>query len=375
MKQASYSLVDFLKDPDFRDWVKHPDEASEIYWQEFQEKYPHQKPAVEQARQYILVLAEQTSQQLPSTDESQLMRQNIRARIREEEGVIPFTPSVANPWRWARMAASITLVLGLGLLAYWYSQSRPNQPIGYQKFLKSSSGGTALSEIRNPDTKPLTISLSDGSSVVLQPGSRLSYPNKFTQREVYLVGKAFFEVVRNPSKPFLVYTRGVATKVLGTSFSIDAPETNQPIKVAVKTGRVAVYSLDKPAATTPKATDATLNGLVLTPNQSVEYLADSHQLIRRTDTTTTFAQPGTLTVAKQSFDFDETPVSEVFRTLEKAYGVDIVYDESQLGNCSLSATLVGQPFHEKISVVCKALEAQYSFQGNQVVITGGQHCQ
>lgn len=375
MKQAFYSLVDFLLDPDFRDWVKQPNEARNTYWQQFLEQYPDQRSVVEQARQYIRVLAEQTAQHQPLETESQLMRQTIQHRIREEKNITSFSPSAGNTWRWARLAASVALILGLGVLTYRYSQRQTSQPEGYRHFLQATPVGTALSEVRNPGTKPLTILLSDGSSVVLQPGSRLKYPNQFEQREVYLVGKAFFEVVKDPTRPFLVYTRGVATKVLGTSFSIDAPETNQPINVAVKTGKVAVYSLDKPAADTHITTDATLSGLVLTSNQSAEYLTDGHRLVRKSDTLSIFAQPGTLAVAKQSFDFDETPVAEVFRTLEKAYGVDIVYDESRLRNCSLSASLVGQPLHEKLSVVCKALEVQYTFLGNQVVITGGQHCQ
>ncbi|QHV99504.1 FecR family protein [Spirosoma endbachense] len=374
MKQAFYSLIDFLEDPDFIAWVKYADEKQEAYWQHFLESYPAQKPVIETARQYILALAEQTGANQPSEAQSQSMRQTIQKHVRQEEAPMPFVQVTRTGWSWMQMAASVALALGLGATAYWYSQ-KTDQPEGYRHFTQSVPTGTALQETRNDDDTPLTISLSDGSSVVLQPGSRLSYPNKLQQREVYLVGKAFFEVVKDPANPFLVYTRGIATKVLGTSFSIDAPDTNQPIEVAVKTGRVAVYSLEKSESTNPKTTDSEQNSLVLTPNQSAEYLTDSHQLVRKADTLSTFAQPGTLVVAKQSFDFDETPVSAVFSTLEKAYGVDIVYNESALGKCSLSASLVGQPFHEKLSVICKALDAQYSLQGNRVVITGGQRCQ
>ena len=375
MKQASYSLVDFLQDPDFRDWVKHPTDKQEAYWRLFLETYPAQRPMVEQARQYIVAMAEQTAQQLPSAAESELMWQTIQDRIRDEEGVVPLIPSISTSWRWARFAAAALLVLGVSVLTYWYSPLRVQQPTGYRQFIKSASDETSLHKIRNADTRPLTISLRDGSSVVLQPGSQLNYSTMFTQRKVYLTGKAFFEVVKDPTRPFLVYTRGIATKVLGTSFFIDAPETNQPINVAVKTGRVAVYSLDKPTTTDSKLTDSQLNSLVLTPNQSAQYLTATHQLVRKADTSATFTQPGTLTVARQSFDFDETPVADVFRTLQQAYGVTIIYNESLLGKCSLSATLVGQPFTEKLSVICKALEAQYRFQGNKVIITGGQPCQ
>ncbi|GAB4022025.1 FecR family protein [Spirosoma koreense] len=374
MKQASYALIDFLEDPDFVSWVKHPNDQQDAYWQQFQEQYPDKKPLIELARQYVLALAEQTGRHQLTEADSESMRQTIRQRLQQETPVIPLGPPSRTSWGWMRIAASVVLVAGLGVMGYWYSQ-RASQPAAYNRFVQDAPAGTQLTETRNDNQTPLTISLSDGSSVVLQPGSRLSYPHQLKQREVYLVGKAFFEIVRDPSRPFLVYTHGIATKVLGTSFFIDAPDTSQPIKVAVKTGKVAVYSLTEPTSAQPQVTNSELNGLVLTPNQSAEYLTDSHRLIRRPDTVSTFAQPGTLTVARQSFDFDETPVSEVFRTLEKAYGVTIVYNQSVLGKCSLSALLIGQPFHEKLSVICKALDAQFTIQGTQVVITGGQGCQ
>lgn len=374
MKQAFYSLIDFLEDSDFVSWVKYPDDVKDTYWRHFLEQYPAKKPVVEAARQYVLALVEQTGQQLPTEAQSQSMREVIQQHLQDDRRAIPFVKKSRNNWRWLQIAATVTLVVGLGIGGYWYTnQEKPS--VGYQHFTKSASPKTALSVARNDDDKPLTISLSDGSSVVLQPGSRLSYPNKLKQREVYLEGKAFFEVVKDPSRPFIVYTRGVATKVLGTSFFVNAPASDQPIKVAVKTGKVAVYSLDQDESKAPEPTGPELTGMVLTPNQSAEYRTDSHELVRGTDTLSTFAEPGTLTVARQSFDFDETPIPDVFQTLEKAYGVDIVYKEPILGKCSLSATLIGQPFHEKLSVICKALEANYSIQGNQVFITGGHRCQ
>ena len=375
MKQASYSLVNFLEDPDFVAWVKHPDETRDAFWQHFITTYPEQKTVIETARQYILVLVEQTGQTQPSAAQSASMWQTIQKRVRQEEAVTPFTITRGAEWGWIRIAASVMLVLGVGVMGYWYSQRQVNQPESYRQFAQALPHDVALHETSNDTDKPMTISLSDGSSVVLQAGSRLSYPDTLLRRDVYLVGKAFFEIVKDPTRPFLVYTRGVATKVLGTSFMIDAPDSDQPVKVAVKTGRVAVYTLDESIAVRQKAASPELDGMVLTPNQSAEYVTESHRLVRTPDAVPAFTQPGTQVVAKQSFDFDETPVPEALQTLELAYGVHISYDESLLGKCSLSASLVGQPFHEKLSVICKALEAHYTIQGDQVVITGGQRCQ
>jgi transmembrane sensor len=74
--------------------------------------------------------------------------------------------------------------------------------------------------------------------------------------------------------------------------------------------------------------------------------------------------------ASPSFVFEEAPISEVFEALEKHYRVAIVYDEELLQDCPLTASLTGQPFFEKLSIICKAIEARYEVIDGQVVIHG-----
>jgi transmembrane sensor len=98
-------------------------------------------------------------------------------------------------------------------------------------------------EIRNTSGKEQTINLSDGSEVVLDPGSILSYPESFGQkaRQVYLQGKGFFKVKKDPERPFRVLSGKLVAEALGTSFIVNAKEENSNIEVIVVTGKVAVY--------------------------------------------------------------------------------------------------------------------------------------
>ena len=66
--------------------------------------------------------------------------------------------------------------------------------------------------------------LSDGTKVTLNSGSRLAFPSEFQddKREVYLCGEGYFEVTKNPGKPFFVKTDNIDIKVLGTVFNISA---------------------------------------------------------------------------------------------------------------------------------------------------------
>jgi transmembrane sensor len=90
-----------------------------------------------------------------------------------------------------------------------------------------------------PDTLQ-TVVLPDSSMVTLAPGATLSFPEEFRgdERRVVLTGKAFFDVAKNASMPFLIQSGTVTTKVLGTSFTID--HRSQQFKLTVNTGRVQV---------------------------------------------------------------------------------------------------------------------------------------
>jgi transmembrane sensor len=202
---------------------------------------------------------------------------------------------------------------------------------------------------KNNDTdKPMMILLNDGSSVVLQPGGHLSYSegaNK-KRREVTLTGKAFFEIVKNKEKPFLVYSYGLATKVLGTSFMIDASEENKDIKVEVRTGTVAVFSinnldnkkrnaeLDKPE----------LEGVTLNHDQMIAFSREAARLFSCLQNR--LRRQSDKDVSKQRFVFDETPVSEVFRILEM-FTTWIVYDRDKDGQLPIECDPDRAAFHGK----------------------------
>ena len=128
-----------------------------------------------------------------------------------------------------------------------------------------------LIEEQNNGNLSKTVRLEDGSIILLQPTSRIAYPTHFSidKREVYLEGEAFFEVSKNPIKPFLVHSGNILTQVLGTSFTIKPTKENSQIEVSVKTGKVAVFEDTKQVALNNEQRKN--NGTIITPNQKVIY--------------------------------------------------------------------------------------------------------
>lgn len=129
--------------------------------------------------------------------------------------------------RWVSLAAAcISLLIGSG-----YVMQHPQVVYPY-----------IMQEVSVRSGKLAEIILPDGSVVTLNSGSRLSYPRWFLgeARELSLSGEAFFEIIKNPDKPFVIHSGGMDTRVLGTSFNVRAyPQFERQI-VSVATGKVAV---------------------------------------------------------------------------------------------------------------------------------------
>ncbi|QNE41477.1 DUF4974 domain-containing protein [Hymenobacter sp. NBH84] len=360
-----FCAEEFAQDEFFVRWVLRPDAETEAFWQQWLSTFAFRRDEVEAARQLVLGL-----HQLPQARLSSAEKMALRQRIFEEIETLEAPESAAHhrwlvpTWQWAAAASVLLMLLGVG--QFWQLQ-QPVSVSGYRALLAQArrEAGT-LRDIDNPTAGTRLVSLPDGSSVLLRPHSRLAFPVRFvgTTRPVYLEGSAFFEVAKNPEKPFFVNTASLVTKVLGTSFEVQAAAKSSRVVVTVKTGRVSVYPQGGEQAQLQARTQR-LEGIVLTPNQQATYHLADHQLKRNL-----LAQPALAGGASAVFEYEETPIREVFAQLEKAYGVSIVYDKDGLGNCPLTASFTDEPLFEKLRLICKATRAHYEVLDAQIVVTG-----
>jgi ferric-dicitrate binding protein FerR (iron transport regulator) len=278
---------------------------------------------------------------------------------------------VHSPWyagRAVRVAAMLVLLAGLGWIFWLRHQPKT---IGYDQLVAEAK--VEMRETVNNSANPLTISLEDGSRVTLDPGSKVSYPTHFSdarrdggRREVFLSGKAFFDIAKDPSRPFFVYANELVTKVLGTSFTVRSYANEQEVSVAVKTGKVAVFSREDPEVADKRSTRE-LTGVVIEPNQQVVF-------VRKTIKITKSLIPEPEVVANAGtaphFEFDEAPVSAVFTALQSAYGIDIIYDKHIMDECPITATLTEMSLYEKLDLICKAVDASYKSIDGRIVVEG-----
>jgi ferric-dicitrate binding protein FerR (iron transport regulator) len=170
--------------------------------------------------------------------------QVVQLTRQKEERSMPLRPGV----RWSRIAAAAVLILLCGTIWLLFFQHRQ---ISREPLLASNLDGDTIVITSRGETRQII--LSDGTTIQLNAGTEFRYPKRFSQRarRVELVkGEAFFQVVGDPARPFMVTTGQATTTVLGTSFNIRAYERDPGIQIALLTGKVSVKETAGAAAST-----------------------------------------------------------------------------------------------------------------------------
>lgn len=182
-------------------------------------------------------------------------------------------------------------------------------------------------DLSNPEIK-----LPDGSMVKLNHGSSLTYPEEFSgkTREVTLTGEAFFNVTRNPEKPFIIKTNGASIKVLGTSFNVYAYPESSTVEVIVKTGKVELHE---------QVVSEKVEGekILLLPGEKGTFNKQSRTIAKES----AFNQ-NNLSWVTHEIEFKYTRLADVFQTLKRAYNLQITVEKDVDLNQELNATFSQQ---------------------------------
>jgi transmembrane sensor len=361
-RYSDFGVEDFVWDDVFRQWALAPTPETNSVWDEWIATNPEMAEKARQAKAIILSLRLHEPE-IADTEITRIVRKTI---AKTEEPVYGFLLKTDNTYRLLTylVAASATLLLLVGWAIYTLN---PQKNVPKSTIIDSPQVlNVALIEKVNHSPESMRVDMEDGSTITIAPGGRIRYPKKpdAGKREVYLEGEAFFDIAKDPGQPFFVYANELITKVLGTSFNIEAYHDSNEVTVEVKTGRVAVFAESDPAVK-EKISSSGLQGVVLRPNQKIIYTRDEVRLVK------TLVEKPEMIVAKAGtpqFEFEDTPVSDVFEKVGKAYGIDILYDENLLKDCPLTATLDNQTLHDKLSIICKAVEASYEILDGQIII-------
>jgi transmembrane sensor len=250
--------------------------------------------------------------------------------------------------KWVLLSLVLPVVFGLSawyLLAFGWL-STPNVELLTSK---SSRG------------QKLIITMNDGSKVYLNSSSTLSYPATFPsdKREVFLEGEAFFEVTRNENRPFLIRSGNITTRVLGTSFNINAFDVNN-ISVSVATGKVQV-NIDGASRTTSNLS----NSVVLLPDQQAIYHKQNGLMLASIDIERFIAWKN------NTLHFENASLQEVAVVLERWYNITIEFKDPEIKKCRINGQYKGQTLNRVLESIQYMYKIHYEFsEGNKLKLYG-----
>lgn len=254
--------------------------------------------------------------------------------------------SKAIPLQWIGIAASILLIISLGI--YWNLATDPGTELPASEQLASKSfNGKQV------------VNLPDGSSIILNVGSQLTYSEDFGQetREILFSGEGYFNIVHDPNRPFVVHTDHMKTTVLGTSFNLVSYKDKSDLVVTVERGEVAVGD------------DKRTYDKILPQQQMVV-----NKQTREFEKEIVDLEP-VLAWKDKFLILDGITIANAAEVIGSRFDVRMTIKNKDLRNCKISAAFMkGESLEQILRVVCGVLQAEYTIDGKAVDVTGGRKC-
>lgn len=199
--------------------------------------------------------------------------------------------------------------------------------------------------------------LPDGSQIELNESSKLTFTASPGERFAELEGEAFFDVARQPGRPFVIACNGTTVRVLGTRFNIrNYPD--QELEVFVEEGTVSFSRQGDPD-----------NSLILTAGTSARYNTDTDR-IEQLDPT----DENRLSWKDDRLVFADTRMEQVIRQLERHFGILIQTENPDILNCHFFGTFESVSETEVINSLAFSMDLDYSNPEPGVYLLRGKGC-
>lgn len=213
-------------------------------------------------------------------------------------------------------------------------------------------------EIATSTSQLAGVELTDGSKVKLSVESSLRVSDQFnrSRREVYVDGHAYFDVLSDPDRPFVIETSHAMVTVLGTDFTVRSYPDDDYVQLVVVSGTVAMESRVGNGKREAKLTNGQMGLLNKMTGELTVRQVDADKFLGWMD---------------GKILFDETPLSQVSRDLERWFGIDMEIRDASLENLRLTAELSSRSLSHVLSVISHTLDVEYEMDDDRVWITKG----
>ena len=354
MEQSRYSVEELIANESFQAYCIGRSLQAEKFWKEYFKRFPDEKPNEQEAKrlylslsgnhdpkQYALHLTKFKLLLATGKPESKLPRQRIRWNLRR--------PQLA--------AAVLIFLLSSAIYLYLFQQA---PKAGLLTRYSTSAGQTS------------SIELSDGSTVILNSSSAISFEKGFgkTHRSVRLSGEAFFNVRHDDKLRFEVRTKDLIITDLGTKFNVMAYANELKTEASLLEGVIEVATSWQPT-----------KKIRLKPDEKIVY----HQSTEETGVLNRSEASGSVTitpVTKNSLDqtlaetdwmqhkltFNDENFEDIAKKIERWYGVKVEIKNPEIKKYRFVASFEDESLTEVLDFLINSREFKYRKEADLIII-------
>lgn len=265
--------------------------------------------------------------------------------------------------RWLYAAGGIAASLVLFFALFW--KEAPGE--------RTTTAARELNEISTQPGSRSRVQLPDNSIVWLNAGSKLTYNKDFgkTDRVVELSGEAFFDVVKDAEKPFLIHTSSIDIRVLGTAFNVKAYPEDGTSETSLIRGRIEVSIKSRPN-----------DKIILSPN---EKLVVENKPTAARDSVSRDAHEPLVIINKLRYDpvdstvaetqwvenrlvFNDESFAELAVKMERWYGVEIEIRDLQLREKRFTGNFENENIEQAMEALTYSTPFLFERKGNKIII-------
>ena len=288
-----------------------------------------------------------------------ITRTDKKEGIAKEQGADFSDEGGTQKARWKKrllIAASIIAVFCLG----WLFTGGDTTGAGNQHIITASRG------------ERTRVLLPDGSTVWMNSESRIRFDTAFNgaERAVFLEGEAYFDVVKNPEKPFVVHVGAYDIRVLGTAFNVKAYQQDSVIETTLVRGKVEVLNKSDPHG----------GHIILLPNNKLILTGKRMRAGQEATAGADYAinpvtvQPGDTDLPETAWMhnrlvFEGDTFKELAEKMERWYNVKIYFKEESIANNRLRGAFEKESVSEALNALQLIIPFNYNITGNVVEIT------
>ncbi|SEO06320.1 FecR protein [Mucilaginibacter gossypiicola] len=265
----------------------------------------------------------------------------------------PVIRPLYNNW-WVRVAAAAVVLVFARYLFI-------NKELSPAKLTETAVANVIVTNRTKNIVKQL---LPDSSIVWLSPQASIRYPKTFlkSSRDISMQGDCFFEVTKNPQRPFIISSEHIVTKVWGTSFRVLDNKGLASAAVTVVTGKVSVSKKGSAAATSGAKLAA--DEVLLLPKEQAVYNKNTDVL-----TADRQADISLLNIYKHiDLSFENAKLTEIVKVLNRKFDADIKIQDGALNKAVMTADLTDLNLPEVLEVLKTSMNLNYEISNDLIVL-------